>query len=248
MASNPTLLTTPIAQNGDKNAIPNTTSATSGLLSQDKGWQSINSLPLTAGGIAPNRLDFNGAFNLLSNILFYAQKGWQFEFDESQDYYAGCIVRDTVDGKLYECLNDVSASSTHPNADSTNWKNFGDIDPNLFANTNLSNITTTGKGNIVNQIMPDYANGITWTYTTAGVEQTYTAPSKGWFNYVVWGQNDSIIAYVKINGNNIILGGGSWGSTRGDIYSGCVFVPANAEIKVKSVLSNTTLGFYPCIG
>lgn len=120
--ANPTLLKTPIASGGDKNTIPETTGSTTGLLSQEKGWQQINSLPINAGGIAPSRLDFNGVFNLLSNILFYAQKGWQWEFDETQDYFAGCTVKDTVDGKTYVCIADVNASTTHPSSDTTHWK------------------------------------------------------------------------------------------------------------------------------
>ena len=119
--ANPTLLEMPIARDGAKNSIPSTTSPTTGLLSQQYGWQDINSMPVQQGGKAPSRLDFNGVLNLLSNILFYAQKGWQFEWDSSQAYYAGCVVKDTSDGKMYQCLNDVT-STTAPHSDTTNWK------------------------------------------------------------------------------------------------------------------------------
>lgn len=124
--ANPTLLTSPIAENGDKNVIPATTGATTGLLDQEHGFQQINELPIQAGGLPPQRKDFNGAFNLLSKILFYIQKGYVFDFDENQDYYAGCVVKDT-DGGLYCANADVPASSTHPKDDATNWAliNFG---------------------------------------------------------------------------------------------------------------------------
>lgn len=121
MATNPTLLTMPIAENGTKNTIP-TTTTTLGRMSQDQGFPAETSLPLAAGGVAPSRADFNGAFNLLSDINFYAQKGWQFLFDASQDYYAGCIVRDATDGQLYECISDVSAGGSVPSADTTHWR------------------------------------------------------------------------------------------------------------------------------
>ena len=78
-------------------------------------------MPVQQGGKAPSRLDFNGVLNLLSNILFYAQKGWQFEWDSSQSYYSGCIVKDISDGKMYMCINDVT-STTAPHSDTTNWK------------------------------------------------------------------------------------------------------------------------------
>lgn len=119
--ANPTLLTSPIAENGDKNVIPASTGATTGLLDQEHGFQQINELPLQAGGLPPQRKDFNGIFNLLSGILYMAQRGYTFEYDNTLPYVAGCIVRDT-DGKLYRCINDVSAGGTQPSLDTTNWE------------------------------------------------------------------------------------------------------------------------------
>lgn len=142
MATNPTLLTQPIAANGAKNVIPNTTS-TAGAMSQDQGFPAETSLPLGAGGVAPTREDFNGAFNLLGGIAFYAQKGWTFEYDATQDYYKGCVVIDATDGKRYECIADVSAGGSVPSADTTHWKEFG-TDTTVLANTDLSNLTATG--------------------------------------------------------------------------------------------------------
>lgn len=164
MATNPTLLTQPIAANGAKNVIPNTTS-TAGAMSQDQGFPAETALPLGAGGVAPSREDFNGAFNLLSGIAFMAQKGWIFLFDENQDYFAGCTVRDPLDNKIYEAINDVPASSTHPSADSVNWK----------LETDMSEYTKT-----VNSPMFNKRDVI----TTSG---TYTAPVTGWYKITVKG-------------------------------------------------------------
>ena len=122
MATNPTLITTPFAQSGDKTTPPNTNTPSDGRFSQTLGFPPVTAIPLGSGGKAPKREDFNGAFNMLSNIAFYAQKGWQFKFDAGQAYFAGCIVRDTTDGGLYECINDVAAGGLVPSADSTNWK------------------------------------------------------------------------------------------------------------------------------
>lgn len=119
--ANPTLLDMPIARDGNKNAIPTTDNGTTGLLSQQYGWQLINAIPPQQGGKAVKREDFNGALYLLSNLLFYLQKGWQFEWNSRQAYYAGCIVKDTSDGKMYQCLNDIT-STTAPHSDTTNWK------------------------------------------------------------------------------------------------------------------------------
>ncbi|MBQ5901094.1 MAG: tail fiber protein, partial [Clostridia bacterium] len=127
MATNPTLLTMPIAKNGQKNTIPATQAAAGdGLLSQSTGFPPETALPLGAGGKAPTREDFNGALNLLSNIAFYSQKGWTFQYDANQAYYKGCIVMDATDGKRYECINDVAAGTILPSADTDNdyWREF----------------------------------------------------------------------------------------------------------------------------
>lgn len=151
MTANPTLLSMPLAQNGQKNVIPETqATAGDGLFSQSTGFPAETSLPLGAGGVAPSREDFNGMANLLGGVAYYAQKGWQFQFDAGQDYFAGCIVRDTTDGKLYECLNDVSAGGSVPSADSVNWKEFG-VDTSTFADTDLSNLTQDGEDHFLEQ-------------------------------------------------------------------------------------------------
>ena len=127
MANNPTLLSRILAEDGEKSTIPSTTGATTGLFSEQYGWQSINSLPLQAGGKAVKREDFNGAFNLLGGVAFYAQKGWVFKWNSTQAYYAGCVVRDATDNKQYECIADVSAGGTAPSTDDTHWKLYNPI-------------------------------------------------------------------------------------------------------------------------
>ena len=124
--TNPELLITPLAKNAEKNVIPETTGATTGLFSQDLGFQEINSTPLTAGGKAPDRKDFNGVFNLLGGVSFYAQKGWTFHYDATQDYYLGCLVIDPADGKRYECIADMPAGTIAPHSDTGNtyWRRF----------------------------------------------------------------------------------------------------------------------------
>jgi microcystin-dependent protein len=124
MANNPELLKMPLARDGQKSTIPETTDASTGLFSQQYGWQSINSLPPQAGGKAVKREDFNGAFNLLGGIAYYAQKGFTFKWSADQDYYAGCVVIDDTDGLRYECIADVTANNTAPSADATHWQVF----------------------------------------------------------------------------------------------------------------------------
>lgn len=123
--ANPTLLTMPLCVNADKNTIPPTDAGTSGLFSEEYGWQNINSLPLASGGKAPNRRDFNGVFALLGGIAYACQRGQSFEWVNTLPYLAGCVVTDPLDGNKYNAKNDVAAGGANPSLDPTNWKIFG---------------------------------------------------------------------------------------------------------------------------
>lgn len=184
MTANPTLLSMPLAQNGQKNVIPATqATAGDGLFSQSTGFPAETSLPLGAGGVAPSREDFNGLANLLGGVAFYAQKGWQFQFDAGQEYFAGCIVRDTTDGNLYECLNDVAAGGSVPSADAVNWKAFstgsglpvGFIAP--YAGTGLAEGWLDCDGSAVSRTMyPDLFTAIGTTWGAGDGSTTFNLP------------------------------------------------------------------------
>ena len=140
MATNPTLITTPFAQSGDKTTPPNTNTPSDGRFSQTLGFPPVTAIPLGSGGKAPKREDFNGAFNMLSNIVFYAQKGWIFQWDNSQSYYAGCIVR--YNGNLYECTSDVT-STTAPSSDTSHWSKYNITPGTTYAPINSPTFTGT---------------------------------------------------------------------------------------------------------
>lgn len=219
--ANPTLLSRLLCADADKNTIPDTDAGTAGVFSQQYGWQAINSLPLSAGGKAVQRQDFNGVFNLLGGIAFYAQKGYTFEWDITQDYYAGCVVTDPLDGNKYNAKNDVAKGGSNPSLDSTNWELFGD---------------TTGM--LTREITPAFNTRD--VITTSG---TYTAPVTGWYKITVkgggggghsstagsgsqyyggggGGEGGTTIAYEHITANDIVTvvigGGGATGTDGGD--------------------------------
>lgn len=160
--ANPTLLTQPFAANGDKNVIPNTT-AVQGAFSQDKGFPAECSLPLGAGGVAPSRQDFNGAFNMLSSLMYYTQKGYTWHWDAGQEYFVDCVVVDDTDGKMYRCINNVAAGGSVPSTDSTNWK-LDTVDLSSRANTDLSNLSATGEAKLI----PTNADFVVDSYSDAG--------------------------------------------------------------------------------
>lgn len=102
MANPTTLLVQPIANNGTKNLIPNTTQ-TPGLMSQDKGFPPECSQPLNAGGYAPMRQDINGALYLLSSYAMMYQRGGVWQYDASQNYEVPAFIQDAEDGGYYFC-------------------------------------------------------------------------------------------------------------------------------------------------
>ena len=134
--ANPTLLDMPIAVNGTKNTIPATT-ADPGFATQNAGFPTETSLPLNQGGIAPSREDFNGLFNLVSGVAFYAQKGFTFEYSSTQDYYKGCVIIDPSDGQKYECIANMTAGTVTPHSDSshTYWQLAGSSSSAVAYNT-----------------------------------------------------------------------------------------------------------------
>lgn len=149
MTANPTLLSMPLAQNGQKNVIPETqVTAGDGLFSQSTGFPAETSLPLGAGGVAPSREDFNGMANLLGGVAYYAQKGFTFNYDAAQDYYTGCIVIDPNDGNRYLCIADMAAGTVAPHSDTANtyWKLYkmGLEREQIPAFNKVDKITTSG--------------------------------------------------------------------------------------------------------
>lgn len=189
--TNPTLLSMPLAQNGQKNVIPETqATAGDGLFSQSTGFPAETSLPLGAGGVAPSREDFNGLANLLGGVAYYAQKGFTFNYDAEQDYYTGCIVIDQTDGLRYECIADMAAGTIAPHSDTTNtyWKIFK-------SGLDADQIPAFNKRDII---------------TTSG---TYTAPVTGWYRITVKGGGGGGMGSWRVSSTCGGFGGGEGGTT-----------------------------------
>ena len=106
----PQIITTPICYNGDKRAIPESTPLGSNQLSFESGFPVLTSTPLNAGGLPPDRLDFNAALNLLSTFIYYMQSGNQFAWNNQLDYNTGAFVLGS-DNAVYFCIQANGATS-----------------------------------------------------------------------------------------------------------------------------------------
>lgn len=97
--SKPLPIAGPFAYNGDKNAIPDA-AASPGAASFQQGFPPITQLPLTAGGVPPQRNDFNGILNALSQHVFWQQSGGMYDWSATLDYAVPAMVAGS-DGQLY---------------------------------------------------------------------------------------------------------------------------------------------------
>ena len=79
--TNPTLVATPFAENGDKNTIPETTGAEPQNATMQAGFPPITQQKISEGGIPPERGDFNGILNLYGQHVVHLNKGLPYEFD-----------------------------------------------------------------------------------------------------------------------------------------------------------------------
>lgn len=106
----PTKWQTSLVNSGDANTIPQSTPAGTGKASFKDGFPQITQIPLNAGGIAPDRKDFNGLFKVLGDSIFYMQNGGLWSYNSAFDYAVGRVVLYT-DGNLYKCIQANGASS-----------------------------------------------------------------------------------------------------------------------------------------
>ena len=126
--SNPSFLTNVLGYAAEVNTIPATTPAGTGAFSYQSGFPAVTSVPLTAGGIAPDRLDFNAVIKLLSQHIFFQQSGSLYTWSSSLDYLKGAHILGS-NGVEYVALQssgpNTSAGARNPVQDTAGvyWRN-----------------------------------------------------------------------------------------------------------------------------
>ena len=90
--------------NADCNDIPDTTDADSGLASWAALFPQLTALPLSAGGRAPKREDFNGLLRAFGQWAFYFMQGGVPSWEASIAYTAGSLARHN--GPTWTALKD----------------------------------------------------------------------------------------------------------------------------------------------
>lgn len=117
----PPFIGIPFAENGDKATIP--TDPTFGRASLDAGFPVETQTPLAAGGVAPNRLDFNGILNTIYQYLYWLQSGGLTTWSDTLNYPFPAITIGS-DNNLY-----LSKQASGPDV-----SNVGPKDPTAVGN------------------------------------------------------------------------------------------------------------------
>ena len=104
-----------------------------------KLFPALTQIPLSEGGVAPQRTDFNTLFKLLGDSVFYLQQGGVFSYSDTAEYEKGALVK--YNNELYLCIKDNGSSNKHAPSNNEYWKKSA-------LNDALANYLTLAGGNI----------------------------------------------------------------------------------------------------
>ncbi len=178
----PQIITAPFAYNGDIRNIPATTPLGSNQFSFESGFPVSTQTPLNAGGIPPERIDFNSAFNVLSTFIYYMQSGNHFKWNNQLDYNVGAVVLGS-DNALYYCIQANGATSPNtvhdPTTSSDYWTKI------IYSNGSINLPVGFIYIQLRNQSTPDVLFG------TSGTWQDVSSSYAGEFFRAVGGNSGS---------------------------------------------------------
>lgn len=140
----PQVITSPFCYAGDTRNIPATTPTGTNQFSYEAGFPPLTSTPLQSGGVPPERQDFNAAFKLLSEFIYYLQSGNQFVWSNLLDYDKGCTILGS-DGALYLCIQANGATSPNTVQDPTTSTGYW---VKVIDSQGVLNINVIGDGTI----------------------------------------------------------------------------------------------------
>ena len=104
MAAEPSKWNVAPGANADCNDIPDTVDADSGLASWSALFPQLTALPLSAGGRAPKREDFNGIFKKIAQWVYFYMQGGVPSWERGIAYTAGSFARHN--GTTWTALKD----------------------------------------------------------------------------------------------------------------------------------------------
>lgn len=122
-----------------------------------KIFPQITQVPLSAGGVAPRRIDFNSLFKLLADNIYYYQNGGVFEYSDTSSYEKGALVR--YNDKIYLCIQDNSSLNKHVPTDADYWLRVA-LNNELADYLPLAGGNVTGNLSVQNKNVVRSVNGV----------------------------------------------------------------------------------------
>ncbi len=127
--SEPQKMTKPFANDGAKNDIPAEETAGTGQASLTNGFPTVTELPISQGGIPPQRKDFNGILYWLSAFCHFEQSGGIFSWSKDLAYNTPAFV--FHNNELWVCVaingKDTTPGVIEPGTNAQYWKRFRDF-------------------------------------------------------------------------------------------------------------------------
>ena len=224
----PSFIPQPWATSGQAATIPDQ-KPEFGRASWSQGFPTETSIPLNAGGIPPNYLDFQGVLKILSQFAFFQQSGGLFTWSSSLDYLKGCHILGS-DGEEYVALASsgpsVSAGAKNP------------VDPSSSAYWKLANANDDSGSVLIGTV-------VAFSGTFGGTGNRFPIPLGGTSPDTNWvlcdGTRTNGLAVPDIR-DRMILGAGSEHSvgstggseTHGHGFSGTVGATTLTESQLAS--------------
>ena len=161
-----------------------------------KLFPALTQVPLSEGGVAPQRTDFNTLFKLLGDNIFYIQQGGVFSYSENADYEKGAFVK--YNDELYLCIQDNSSLNNHAPTDAEYWKK-------IALNSDLENYLPLAGGNITGNLTVQNKNVATEDFVN---------------NLNIIRKNDGNDYYDDSDITSLIYAGNGAGTLRNEIANG----------------------------
>lgn len=161
-----------------------------------KLFPALTQVPLSEGGVAPQRTDFNTLFKLLGDNIFYIQQGGVFSYSDTADYEKGALVK--YNDELYLCIQDNSSFNIHAPTDAEYWLR-------VALNSDLADYLPLSGGNITGNLTVQNKNVATEDFVN---------------NLNIIRKNDGNDYYDDSDITSLIYAGNGAGTLRNEIANG----------------------------
>ncbi len=248
----PPFLPNVLGSAADTRDIPDTTPTGSGQVSYQSGFPPITAVPLTAGGIAPQREDFNAVNKLFSQHLHFNQSGGTYPWQNDVDYIFGCYVLGP-DNQRYTCIApngpSTSAGAVDPSTPEAYqyWQLFDPSQTNDFLRTSTIYLNaatgddTLDSGRGLSEDKPFKTLQAAWKY---GLNKFYRNNVMLIFKFAAGNYGSSDEYYTFRQQRNITWQGDS--SDPDGVVISCICIGLEQSYNIH--FSNISFKFYGAVG